>query len=67
MKRIEYQELKLIGLSESALDVYNNTDPLTVYKRIDGLYTIDGVIEEDKITMERLESLLLSLLNLEEG
>lgn len=43
-KRIEYQTLKAIGVSEQALKMYSDSDPLNIMQNETGTYDMDGII-----------------------
>lgn len=42
--RIEWRDLMIMGLSEKALDLYSNTDPLNIYKTSNG-FKVTGAFE----------------------
>lgn len=61
MKKIEYQALKNEGLSEKALEVYSESDPITVYQREDGIFVVKGIIELEAANIEDVDRAFVEL------
>lgn len=47
--RIEYHQLRAMGATETQLEAYSNTDPLTIYE-CDGKYSMHGCVEANNLT-----------------
>ena len=47
-------------LTDLAQEVYNETDPISIYERIDGLYDIEGFLEYEGMTADDVNELLES-------
>ena len=61
MEKLEYQELLKEGLCAQALEIYSNTEPLTIYKNKNGNFDTVGIFQEKNLTIKMLNNLLLTL------
>lgn len=57
----ERGELAIRGLSNKAMEFYNETDPLDVYELEDGRFIVNGCIEGDFGNLEAMEAGFLEI------